>query len=198
MSKNIITIDPLQMKGKPPDVRVTNNTWIAGGAIRQWFVGNEKKSDIDVFGINDNALNGFVLANCVGAELIYSSNNAHTYKRNNDIIQIIRGKHFPNIEACLASFDFNVCQFAWDEKNIYSTTESIISVLRGHLGVNGITKSLAADSLRRAFKYQKKGYIPCAGTIMDIAKSFIGLTEEEIISQVELSPSGGKRLIGID
>ena len=194
----LIKLNEKQMRGKSPSITLTKNTWVAGGAIRQWFVGNEKKSDIDIFGVNDDALNGFVLANCQGAKLIFSSINAHTYDRNGDIIQIIRGKHFTSLEQALQSFDFNVCQFGWDGNFIYSTTEAVISVLRGHLGVNSISKELAADSLRRAFKYQKKGYIPCHGTILEICKSFVGLSDEQIESQVALSPSGGKRILGID
>jgi len=58
--------------------------------------------------------------------------------------------------------------------------------------------NFAADSLRRAFKYQTKGFTPCAGTIRDLATAFTTITREQIQAQVEMSPNGGKRLVRFD
>jgi hypothetical protein len=102
------------------------------------------------------------------------------------------------VEDLLDSFDFTVCQFAYDGSNVFSTPEAIISVTRNHLGVHNISKEFAVDSLRRAFKYSKKGYYPCNGTIQKLADSLRGLTAEEVKNAVEISPGGGRRLIRID
>ena len=52
--------------------------------------------------------------------------------------------------------------------------------------------------MRRAFKYQRKGFEPCLGTIRDIAEVIRTLNEEELKAQVELSPAGGKRFVRFD
>ena len=103
-----------------------------------------------------------------------------------------------NKETRFDSFDFTVCQFGWDGKDIFGTSLGLVSALRGHLGVHKIDKALATDSLRRAFKYAAKGYKPCHATIRDLGLSFNSLAKEEIENQIQISPNGGTRIIGVD
>ena len=100
-----------------------------------------------------------------------------------------------NKETRFDSFDFTVCQFGWDGKDIFGTSLGLVSVLRGHLGVHKIDKALATDSLRRAFKYAAKGYKPCHATIRDLGLSFNSLTKEEIESQIQISPTAELELL---
>lgn len=173
--------------------------WIAGGAVRQWFSGQEKLSDIDVFFINDEAFNTYEKM-LVDADfkLISQHKNAKTYRRHELIVQCITISSYSNVTELFDSFDFSVCQFAWNGEEVFATSEAIISVLRGHLGVHKISKTYAVDSLRRAFKYAKKGFYPCSGTIEKIALALRELSEEDVRRAIEISPGGGQRVRRID
>lgn len=198
MSLDIIKVDQLTCLGKKPLLEINDGIWIAGGAIRQWFVGNEKSTDIDVFGKTQESLDTFVTNNLKGCRLLTYRENLRSYDYKGTMVQIITYDFYENVEALLDSFDFNVCQFAYDGKEVYSTVSAITSVLRNHLGVHKITPPLVADSLRRAFKYQEKGYKPCLGTIQKLGESFSGVSKEEIQNQISISPGGGMRFVGVD
>lgn len=183
------------MRGTIPPVSPIHGCWIAGGAVRGWFCG-EELSDVDVFGPEQQALDNFVSANNK-LKKIDETPRAVTYDLDGLRVQTIRVFH-NTPQSLLENFDFNVCQFAWSESGIFATRDAIIGTLRKHLSVCKITKEFAVDSLRRAFKYQRKGFIPCAGTIRDLANAVRELTAEEINNQVVVSPHGGSRLVRFD
>lgn len=196
--KQIIEIDKSLLKGKQPSLMPPNGSWISGGAIRQWFVGNERDSDIDFFSNSEESfqiLTKYLVEKC--GEPISSKEHADSYLFKGQLVQAIK-LNFKDIQTMFDNFDFNVCQFAWDGNKVYSTLFAITSVLRGHLGSVNISKDFSIDSLRRAFKYAKKGYEPCAGTFREIASAFRDLTEEQINSQIVISPGGGIRANRID
>jgi len=197
---NIADIHESLMVGQKPDfVPFPNRAWIAGGAIRRWFAGTEELSDVDVFFPSQEVFDAYVQTlTGNGFSKTYVSQNADTYSNGKHLVQCIKVNFFKDVNELFDSFDFTLCQFAWDGNKIYSTTEAIISVLRKHLGVHKIKEEFAVDSLRRAFKYCSKGYKPCSGTIIDLANSMIGLTKEKVATAVEISPAGGKRIIRID
>jgi hypothetical protein len=199
MSVTIIKLNQLQMLGPKIEITVPQRGWIAGGAIRRWFAGNEKLSDVDCFFQDEAAFLDYVNALAQhGAKLVNTHKNAATFDVNDILVQLIKLKYHPTVDSLLDSFDFTVCQFAWDGTDVYSTPQAVISTLRNHLGVHILTKDFAVDSLRRAFKYCKKGYHPCNGTIQQMANAMRTLTEDEIKNAVEISPNGGKRIIRVD
>lgn len=198
MPIDLIKLEQETFIGQRPIVSPTKDVWIAGGAIRQWFNDGELMTDIDVFGKNQESLDNFISEKLWAAEKISEQNHLSSFSLNGQLIQVIKYDYYDSVHNLLDSFDFTVCQFAWDGKTVYSTEAAIVSVLRKHLRVHQITKELAADSLRRAFKYQRKGYIPCLGTLKDIALSFQNLTEEQIKEQITISPGGGTRFVGVD
>lgn len=196
--KTVIEIDKSLLRGKEPTLKPIEGTWIAGGAIRQWFVGNEKSSDIDFFAQDEDKFDLLIkhLESLCGKH-IAEKEHAISFLYRGQLVQAIKF-NFRNVQLMFDEFDFNVCQFAWDGTKVYSTLFAITSVMRGHLGVSKINKGLAIDSLRRAFKYTEKGYKPCNGTLQEIARSMAGLNEEQIKSQVTVSPGGGSVLFRID
>lgn len=195
---DLIKIESELCVGPKPSLEPIEGVFIAGGAIRQWFVGKEPVSDVDVFGTSEEVLTNFVKTKLIGAKKLVENDRLESYSWNDQLIQVIHYSYYSKMEELLDSFDYNVCQFGWDGKDIYSTVYAVSSVLRGHLGVHKITKELAADSLRRAFKYQKKGYEPCGGTIKKIAESFLDIKQEQIDAQTTISPNGGTRILGVD
>lgn len=179
---NLVTLEEEAMFGEKPEFRFPNSDapicWIAGGAVRQWFSGKEYKSDVDVFGTSEAALKEFVEANMIPEKAkVFSSEKSTTYKNNGYVIQTIN--FFANdVEALFNSFDFTLCQFAWDGQRITTTAEAILSVLRKRLKTHNIQPGYEFDTLRRAFKYQRKGYKPCTGTLQEIAKAIRGMDDE--------------------
>lgn len=195
----ITEINPKMMNGIKPPIDCPENAVIAGGAIRRWFVGREELSDVDVFFKSEEDLKKYEESlEKIGFKIAMKGSNASTYERDRVLVQCIKIKYYQNIQDLFDMFDYTVCQFAWDGQKIYTTSEALISVLRGHLAVHKITKEYSVDSLRRAFKYAKKGYWPCLGTLQEISNSITGLTKEEIEKQVVVSPGGGTRSIGVD
>ncbi len=194
----LVEISQDECLGVKPELIPVSGTWIAGGSIRQWFFGKEKPSDIDVFGSSEDALKFFVEENLFGSKKLVERDNLVSYNHHGKLVQIIKHSFPKSAEELLDSFDFNVCQFCWNGAKIFSTVSAISSVLRGGLKVHKIQKGFQSDSLRRAFKYQEKGYKPCLGTIRDLGKAFVGISEEEINKQIEISPGGGMRAVGVD
>lgn len=189
----LIELSIEDMRGAKPPFEPPPNCWVAGGAVRRWFTGDEKLSDVDIFGPADD-IKDFV--DTCGFAKTFESKNAITFKKDGAAIQAIL-LPFKNVEACLDSFDFTLCQFAWDGTRIYTTPKAIIGTLRRHLAVH-ILGEFAVDSLRRAFKYQEKGFKPCAGTIRDLALGLSGMSQTDIQNAVEISPKGGIRTVRYD
>jgi hypothetical protein len=181
----LIQLELDDMRGTIPPIGPSHGCIIAGGAVRRWFNGKEELSDVDVFAPSAEQHVEFLKDK--KATKVDEHANADTYTIDGVKVQLIKLYH-PSMESLLGSFDFNVCQFAWDERGIFTTKAAITGVLRGHLRVVNINREYALDSLRRAFKYQSRGYHPCAGTLRDIANSLRNLTEEEVEKQVTVSP----------
>jgi len=189
---NIITLDEKLMLGHKPDIQLVENSWVAGGAIRSWF-NKEKTRDIDLFFKDKEAVINFKKLNKLeNIKPTFSSKTTEQFEVNENIIQIIY-IFSANVEETFDKFDFTICQFAWDGKIIYTTTEALVSISRNHLGVHKIQKGYETDSLRRAFKYYEKGYKPCLGTIRDLALAISDSKTEEIEEQITISPGGMPR-----
>lgn len=183
-------LDKKFMIGPSVDYEIPEYCWIAGGAIRRWF-NNEKKSDIDVFAIKEESLMKFAEVNKLGKP-IYDKENIVAYMDKDTPIQLIK-RYFSTIEDCLNSFDYTICQFAYDGTTIFATEEAIVSTLRKHIGVAKIQTGYEIDSLRRLLKYYDKGYKPCLGTLKDLVSAFRN-APEDLDEQISISPGGGQRL----
>lgn len=192
----IVELHADDMRGLKPCVEPTAGACIAGGAVRGWFSGAEKLSDIDVFCADDESETRFI-GSLAGYREIGKSKHARNFSDGKHLVQVI-GLRFPDTRSLFDSFDFKLCQFAWNSAGIWATPQAIIGTLRGHLSVHKIQPGFEMDSLRRAFKYQRKGFSPCLGTLRDLSGAIRPLTEEGIKKQTEISPGGGKRVIRYD
>ena len=189
---DIIKLDENLMQGSKPDCKITEGIWIAGGAVRSWFV-KEKAMDIDIFTHSSDCFTAFKDENNLNDQnCIHNEKNVETYSIDNKRIQLIKF-YRENVKELLDSFDFTICQFAYDGGNIFTTPNAIVSTLRKHLAVNKIQEGFEMDSFRRAFKYQQKGYQPCIGTMRDIALALSQKEQKELEQQVQMSPGGGTR-----
>ena len=162
--------------------------WIAGGCIRR-LVSNEKpfESDIDFFFANEEQLVSF-RNSLLGlkAEVTKESEFNIEYKLclDNKIykIQAIKIKFYSNIEEVLNSFDFTICQFAFDGSTLYCGEYSLWDLSRKRLVINKVTYGVS--TVRRLLKYTKQGYYACAGCLSSVLES-VARDPSSIQSKVE-------------
>jgi len=171
-------------------------TWIAGGAVRDSILG-EQRSDIDIFGESKEALEKFITDNLSNARIVYDSELMKTYKLGKDKIQVIF-RPYQTITNCLDSFDYTICQFAYDGEKIFCNPESLIAIHRRALVVHRVHSEFSLDSLRRLQKYIKKGYTICNGGLADLARALQQLNIEQLEQQILFYPDGSPRLNRFD
>lgn len=189
MSIQLIKVDQLLLQGTPPPIKINKGTaFMAGGAVRRWFK-DEKLSDVDLFFTSEEQYRKYIEGSSM--PVLFENPRCATLSDGRILVQCIKVKYHPTIESVLDAFDFSVCQFGFDGEEVWATPEALVTVLRGGLAVHTITQEFAVDSLRRAFKYAKKGFFPCNGSIQKLADSLRGLTAEQVKQAVEISPNGG-------
>lgn len=173
-------------------------TIVAGGAIRNWFLGRKNKSDIDIFFLGGKEylpalVEQFLKVNKLKeADKVFSSDTAATYK-NAEVcgglpIQLIKLGPYHGVFDVFNAFDFTVCQFAEDhDGHLYTTSSALTGVLTGHLGVNQIQPGYELDSLRRSYKYAAMGFKPCRGTLIELAEAIRRVDVNAFAEEREIS-----------
>ena len=193
----LVKIEEHLLKGVKPNIDIKDpNIWIAGGAVRRWFSGEKQDSDIDILSSKKEYLDKFVMDMQLGRPK-FSTKTADTYIVDKTAIQIIK-LYSNSPEESLDGFDFKHCQFFYTTEGVYATHEAIICTLRKHLAVHRIRRGFEMDSLRRAFKYHSQGYNPCYGTLRDLAFAIMQMDQSSMMQQIEISPSGGTRVVRFD
>jgi hypothetical protein len=186
--------DALMAGEKPVEFNYVPGAFLCGGAVRRWFAGKEKLSDLDFFFEKADALAQFKSLNAEKLGAPSRNDDAiEVYSVGKMPVQLIKKIGYMPLAGFFDKFDYTLCQFAYDGQTVYSTPEAVTSVLRRHLAVHRIQAGCELDSLRRAFKYAQKGYLPCIGTLQDIAKALSEVKLASIEQQVQISPNGGHR-----
>lgn len=153
--------------------------WIAGGALRRTLLNEEKiNSDIDYFFSNETEFNKFKLTiedTFSNHHKIISVNEFNTTFEVNVCIdgdetrklklQAIKLQYYKTPEEIINSFDFTICQFAWDGTNLICTDRALWDLARKKLVVHKITYPVA--SLRRLVKYTQQGFYACSGCLTE-------------------------------
>jgi hypothetical protein len=147
--------------------------WVAGGFIRRWFNNLKQDSDIDLFFTNIEFYNLVCEAlNARTIEPVKVNQFNQMYKIKVDDkwtipVQAICHQYYPNISELLDSFDFTICQFAYDGFTIHTTENAVLDCTRKRLVPHKI--KYGVSSLRRIIKYSQQGYYMCGGA----ASSFL-------------------------
>ncbi len=146
-----------------------NSVWLAGGALRTLIEHTQQISDFDLFFKSADHLSvtraelladGFVeVFACPKGELF-------TYKKRDLKVQCIAKHFYLNDTHLVDSFDFTICQAAYDGTSITVAKKMIESVKRKSLYINQITYPVA--SINRLFKYKQKGYTISEKTLVDL------------------------------
>lgn len=151
--------------------------WLAGGALRDYFMGVPIKTDYDIFFPSNieykKAEFYFKQKNC---EIKWESENGMKIKYNGKTFDLIK-KFFPSPEATISAFDFTASMIAVDNEKIYHGETTFIDLAKRQLIINKIT--YPASTLSRAFRYYKKGFTMCLGEMKKIIESIQDMPKEE-------------------
>lgn len=176
--------------------------WIAGGSVRDYFMGVPMKTDYDMFFPNEMEYEkAKVYFNAKKAEIKWESENGMKVIYENKTIDLVK-KFFATPQDTIDAFDFTVSMFAIDFEKVYHGETSFIDLSKRQLMINKIT--YPASTLSRAFRYYKKGFVMCKGEMKKLIESIQQMPKEIPASDNvdnEQSPSGGELtrfFIGID
>lgn len=174
--------------------------WLAGGALRDYFMGIVIKTDYDIFFPNEDEYNRakkfFSLKD--GVEIKWESDNGMKVLYNKRTFDLIK-KFFPTPQDTIDAFDFTVSMFAVDTDKVYHGETSFIDLSKRQLMINKIT--YPASTLSRAFRYYKKGFSICLPEMKKIIEAIQAMPKEQEQSQDEnnINQSSGDNMFrGID
>lgn len=175
--------------------------WIAGGAIRDYFMGVPIKTDHDLFFPSQEEYDKCtVFFKAKEAKVKWESDNGMKVIHNGRTFDLV--KHFSTgPQECIDGFDFTVSMFAVDSERVYHGETSFIDLAKRQLMINKLP--FPASSLSRAFRYYKKGFSMCLGEMSKLVKAIQEMpketTEEQGENESEKSSSELAALfIGID
>ena len=175
--------------------------WLAGGALRDYFMGVVIKTDYDIFFPSESDYNKakeyFKSRN---AEVKWESENGMKLKHNGKTFDLVK-KFFDSPQQTIDNFDFTVSMFAVDFEKVYHGESTFIDLAKRQLMINKIT--YPASTMSRAFRYHKKGFSMCLGEMRKIYDSIQNAPkhENEPESENEIVQSSGDNIrffTGID
>ena len=151
-----------------------NGVWLVGGAIRRTIIGKEIDSDLDiVFSSKENkdkfhaALSS---AGFVPTEVGTNTNWLHPGIKNVKV-QTIYLRYYNSPEEIFSTFDFTICQFAFDGNSLYCGECALFDLANRRLVPNNIM--YASASLRRIIKYSKQNFYLCSGAASEFLRKVI-------------------------
>lgn len=177
------------------------NCWLAGGALRDYFMGKPVKTDYDIFFPNETeyekAKKYFEYKDC---EIYWESENGRKIKYDGRTYDLVK-KYFADPQATINEFDFTVSMLAVDSERVYHGETTFIDLSKRQLMINKIT--YPASTLSRAFRYYKKGFTMCLGEMKKLFEAIQDTPKVENNNETadeETPPSGdlGNFFTGID
>jgi hypothetical protein len=151
--------------------------WLAGGALRDYFMGVPVKTDYDMFFPNEieyeKARTYFKAKDC---EIKWESDNGCKMKYKERTYDLVK-KFFADPQTTIEAFDFTVSMFAVDQEKIYHGETTFIDLAKRQLMINEIT--YPASSLSRAFRYYAKGFRMCQGEMKKLFDAIQNAPKEE-------------------
>lgn len=150
--------------------------WIAGGALRDYFMGVAIKTDYDLFfpnqGEYDKAASYFKSKD---AKVKWENENGMKVVHNRRTYDLIK-KFFDSPQATIDRFDFTVCMLAVDTERLYHGATTFIDLAKRQLMFN--TLMYPPSSLSRAFRYYNKGFNMCLGEMRKLIEAIQAMPKE--------------------
>jgi len=150
-------------------ILIENDVFIAGGAITSIFT-NNKINDYDIyFREYKNMLNIKLFLEENKFKLLFKSDNALSYKRDNVNIQLIK-KIYGKPEDIINQFDYTICMGAYDfSSRKFIFNEHFLQHNAQRQLIFNINAKYPICSLYRMLKYIKRGYIISGGEIIKLS-----------------------------
>lgn len=150
---------------------------VAGGAVRDYFMGVFTKTDYDLFFPDEENLRlAIEYFKSKGCEVKWESDNGMKVKHNGKTFDLVK-KIFGKPEWLINEFDFTVSMFAVDSDKVYYGESSFIDLCKRQLMLNKIT--YPASTLSRAFRYYQKGFKMCSEEMKKLAESIQNMPKQE-------------------
>lgn len=149
--------------------------WIVGGAVRRLISQAPQDSDFDVaFASADQLEKTFQAMTAAGFKKGRVTNSyvemiGQLGKRSQQKVQLLKMTYAETPEAHIDSFDFTICQCAFDGTDLILGDYALWDIARKRLALHKV--SFGASSVRRMTKYAKQGYTFCQGTIVSILEA---------------------------
>ncbi len=166
LAKVLSALPPLSVSGP----------WLAGGALRRTLLQQEPESDFDFFFRDADQLNAFTAAlDAAGMEKVRETeHHVHYRGRIGDSaipidVQCIRFAFYADAQAVIDSFDFTICQFAFDGTDLTSGSYALWDLGRKRLATHRIT--FPVSSMRRVLKYARQGFKACDGCLATLLRA---------------------------
>ena len=151
--------------------------WLAGGALRDYFIGVPVTTDYDMFFPNEaeykKAREYFEAKDC---EVKWESDKGCKIKYKEKTYDLVK-MFFSNPQTTIDTFDFTVSMLAVDNESIYCGETTFIDLAKRQLMINKIT--YPASSLSRAFRYYTKGFRMCQGEMKKLFDAIQNTPKEE-------------------
>ena len=159
--------------------------WLAGGALRRTISGQRLDSDYDFFFAGEEQFEQFCIDMKKSGGWISSSNqHCSTFCLPSTApdqgkegilpelkVQAIKTRWFDSAEHVIDSFDYTICQFAFDGSKLVCGELSLWDLARKRLAPHKI--SYAVASLRRLMKYANQGFHVCPGALSELLQQVI-------------------------
>lgn len=139
--------------------------FVAGGALRNLFLGRPQDTDIDLFVSSKETYEKQRKAlEDAGFEFARGNSKFVELKRAGLKVQVIGFEFYPTIEAVLQSFDFTICQFGLspDKQAIIATEAAVVDAARQRLVM--VSAKYPVATMKRFWKYMRVGFQPCNET----------------------------------
>jgi hypothetical protein len=142
--------------------------WVAGGAI-QSLVSKTQVNDYDLF-FKDSAdvQRALDLLMGKGFVVLIETQSAIKLKKENLRVDLVL-KTFDDPMSTIQEFDFTVACAAVDYDNFYATFEFFFDLASKSIAFNSLPMPIQTQ--KRLVKYIKKGFTPCVGAMMQLAKA---------------------------
>jgi hypothetical protein len=151
--------------------------WLAGGALRDYFMGVPVKTDYDIFFPNEKEYEkARTYFKAKEAEVKWESDNGMKVKHNGKTYDLVK-KFFSDPQTTIEAFDFTTSMIAVDTEKVYHGETTFIDLAKRQLMINKIT--YPASTLSRAFQYYKKGFTMCLGEMKKIIEAIQEMPKEE-------------------
>lgn len=153
------------------------NCWIAGGALRDYFMGRPIKTDYDLFFKDqenyDRAAKHFIDND---ANVKWESENGMKVAYKGKTFDLVK-MFFDGPQETINEFDFTASMIAVDSEKVYCGETTFMDLAKRQLMINKITYPLS--TLSRAFRYHKKGFSICLGEMKKIADSIQDMPKQD-------------------